>query len=529
MKPELETTIHALCDSLSHLWSLDSFKADSSLWRQASEQAFTEAEETARKLPVTGKVIRGFSGIKVSFSEKYTLKDLIINLLYCSNEEPQSYHSEQLQGAFTTIQKNISNLERKIGEDNKLSYRLEWPVLFKIWSYDEFIEKKKERKAKHPDYNSKYFFNILELITDQLILAEFDPSNRQHFDNWQDVKEGAVNALREIEQLNEYHYEVRIFLNGPLIDQPEEISLYDLSIKGSNTQIFLGYATDDLLTSLSKKGRLSSYIEDSIIGIEKINTVARYRFKIQVEAGEEEYNIHYGYASYLAGMILDSLRLCRPMEDIGIIAIEIYPLSPLAPHIRKTDDYAYDYQSYMAPYTPRRFDFSTTSETPINKEDLESIKKTLSIRLKKDSPKNKKIEYAIKRFRHSIERYSPDDPERLLEYAIALEAIYLSDSSTERNELTYRLRLRAARFLEESYKDRDKLFQLIGNLYSLRSRIAHGEDISSSKKPKDKEKLQQVLNEAPGVLTKSILKIMNEHYEEHNTKEPLFWRKIELQ
>lgn len=217
------------------------------------------------------------------------------------------------------------------------------------------------------------------------------------------------------------------------------------------------------------------------------------------------------------------------MGNIGIIAIEISPLSPFAPHIRKTDDYAYDYQSYIAPYTPRRFHFSTTSETPVNNDDLESIKKTLSIRLKKDSPKNKMIEYAIKRFRNSIERYLPDDPECLLEYAIALEAIYLSDSSTVRGELTYRLSLRVARFLKEDYKDREELFKLIRDLYDLRSKIAHGGDISSSKKKKDKKKLQQVLDQVPIILAKSIFKIMNEHYKEHNTKDPLFWRKIELQ
>lgn len=164
----------------------------------------------------------------------------------------------------------------------------------------------------------------------------------------------------------------------------------------------------------------------------------------------------------------------------------------------------------------------------------QSINRIISIRLRQDSIKNQKIEYAIKRFRNSIERYSPDDPERLLEYAIALEAIYLSDSNTERGELTYRLRLRVARFLKEDYKDREEVFKLIRDLYDLRSKIAHGGDISIStrKKKKDRERdeetLKQVLKEVPSLLAKSILKIMNEHYEEHNTKEPLFWRKIEL-
>jgi hypothetical protein len=534
MTPELETAIYSLCDSLSQLWSLDLFKGDSPLYREGSEKAITEVEETAKRLPITGRVIRGLTGVKVTFSRELDRKSLTKNLLCSSDETPRSYHTDKLQEAFSAIQKHISSIKQEIENDDKLSYRLEYPALFKSRSYDEFIENKKAYKCKYPDYIPNNSGGILELIAKHLVSSEFNPDDRHDFCHWQDIKEGVVNTLREIERLNEYDYEVRIFLNGPLIDQLEDIPWFDLSINNRAAQVFLGYATDDLLTSLANGEKIPSYIQDSIIGVEKINTIARYHVSIPVEAGADEYNIHYGYASYLAEIILDSLRLHRPLDDIGIIAIEIYPLSPFAPHIRKTENNAYNYQSYLAPYKPERFDFSLASVDPLNKEELESISRIILLRLSSDTPKNKKIEYAIKRFRNSIERYSPDDPERLLEYAIALEAIYLNDNSNH-DELTYRLRLRAARFLKENYGDRDKLFKLIGDLYSFRSTVAHGGDISTSTKKKKKErdeeqeKLKQVLEEIPGVLAESILKIMNEHYEEHNTGESLFWRKIELQ
>lgn len=533
MTPELETAIHALCDSLSQLWSLDSFKGDSPLYREGSEKAITEVEETAKRLPITGRVIRGLTGVKVTFSRELDRKILTKNLLWSSNETPSSYHTDKLQEAFSVIQKNISSIKQEIENDDKLSYRLKYPALFKSRSYDEFIENKKIYKGKYPDYIPNHSGSILELIAKHLVSSEFNPDDRHNFCHWQDIKEGVVNTLREIEQLNEYDYEVRIFLNGPLVDQLEDIPWFDLSINKRAAQVFLGYATDDLLTSLAKGERIPSYIQDSIVGVEKINTVARYRVSIPVEASAEEYDIHYRCASYLAEIILDSLRLCRPLDDIGIIAIEIYPLSPFAPHIKKTEKNAYNYQSYLAPYKPERFDFSLTSIVPLKKEELEAVSRAIFLRLPSDTRKNKKIEYAIKRFRNSIERYSPDDPERLLEYAIALEAIYLNDNSNHA-ELTYRLRLRAARFLKENYEDRDKLFKLIGDLYIFRSTVAHGGDISTSSKKKktdkeeENEKLKQVLEEIPGVLAESILKIMNEHYEEHN-RESLFWRKIELQ
>lgn len=536
MTPELETTIHALCDSLSQLWSLDSFKEDYPYWRERPKKAITEAEETATKLPVTGRPIRGLPGVKVTFSEKSDLRDSISNLLNSSYEEPKSYHREQLQGAFAEILKNVSDIKEIACIHDRLTYRIFKGLIgTKIGSWDNFIEWKKSWGTEFPYHAHIYFSAFSKILVEQLKIAGFDPAARQHFDSWEMVKEGTVSALKEIELLNEDSYEIRIFFNGPLIDQSEDVPLINLSKAGRTIRVVLGYATDDLLTPLSNDGRPTSWKGEPVIGVEKINTVAKYKVIIPAKDNEKSYSIEYSYASYLARLILDSLRLCRPLDDIGIITIEIHPLSPFAPHIQKTYDYAYEYQSYMAPYTPKRFDFSPASKAQLTNEELESVSRAILLMLPSITPKNKKIEYAIKRFRNSIERYSPDDPERLLEYAIALEAIYLNDNGTERTELTYRLRLRAARFLKENYEDRDKLFKLIGDLYSFRSTVAHGGDISTSTKKKkrerdeDQEKLKQVLEEIPGVLAESILKIMNEHYEEHNTKESLFWRKIELQ
>uniref|UniRef100_UPI004056A29D hypothetical protein n=1 Tax=Candidatus Electronema sp. TaxID=2698783 RepID=UPI004056A29D len=529
MTTELETTIHALCDSLSQLWSLDLFKVDYLISPEWPKKAVTEAEETATRLPVTGRLIRGLPGVKFTFSQESDLEYSILNLLRCSNEAPKSYHHEQIQGSLTEVQRNISNFAKIILGHDRLIYRsLKESIGLKIGSFNDFIEWKAswENETTYPSWI--YFSSIQKILTKQLITAGFNPNSRQDFSSWELVKEGTVNVLKELELLNEDFYEVRIFFNGPIVDLSEDVPLVDLSIANRDVRVFLGYAPDDLLTPLSNDGRPTSWRCEPVIGVEKINTVARYKVKISAEDNENSYTKEYYYASYAARLILDSLRLCRPIDDIGIIAIEIHPLSLFAPPIPKTYGYAFDYQPYMAPYIPKRFDFSPASAVPLNKEELESVSREILLRLPSDTPKNKKIEYAIKRFRNSIERYSPDDPERLIEYAIALETIYLNDNGTERTELTYRLRLRAARFLKENYEDRDKLFKLIGDLYSFRSTVAHGGDISISAE-KDQEKLRNILKEIPSVLAESILKIMNEHYEEHNTKALLFWRKIELQ
>jgi hypothetical protein len=527
MTPELETAIHALCDSLSQLWSLDSFKEDYPYWRKRPLKAITEAEETAERLPFTGRIIRGLSSVKVVFPEKSDLSDSISNLLNSSYEEPKSYHHEQLQRAFADILKNILDIKEIVCIHDKLTYRiLKGLIGTKIGSWNDFIEWKKSWGDEFPYHSHIFFHAFSKILVEQLKIAGFNPATRQDFSNWGMVKEGTVNALKEIELLDGYCYEIRIFFNGPLVDQSEDVPLLDLSIAKRDVQVFIGYASDDLLTPLSNDGRPASWKGETVIGVEKINTVARYKVEIPVEDNNSSYTKEYGYASYLARLILDSLRLCRPLDDIGIITIEIYPLSLFAPPVPKTYDDAFDYQPYLAHYIPKRFDFSPASIVPLNKEELESISRIILLRLSSDTQKNKKIEYAIKRFRNSIERYSPNDPERLLEYAIALESIYLNDNGTERNELTYRLSLRAARFLKDNYEERRKLFSLISALYKMRSVIAHGNDISDIKKQKDKECLCQVLKEIPAVVAESILKIIKESYDAHNSDD--FWKTIEL-
>ena len=144
MTPELETAIHALCDSLSQLWSIDLFKGDSPLYREGSEKAITEVEETAKRLPITGRVIRGLTGVKVVFSEKSDLSDSISNLLNSSSKEPKSYHHEKLQGALAEVQKNISNFsEIVLSQDSLIYCLLKESIGLKIGSFSDFIEWKK--------------------------------------------------------------------------------------------------------------------------------------------------------------------------------------------------------------------------------------------------------------------------------------------------------------------------------------------------------------------------------------------------
>jgi hypothetical protein len=135
----------------------------------------------------------------------------------------------------------------------------------------------------------------------------------------------------------------------------------------------------------------------------------------------------------------------------------------------------------------------------------------------------------MRRFRASFDRYQPSDPERLLEAAIAFEAILLNDSGDNHQELGYRLRLRAARFLTEHLEERFRIFDLLRDLYNFRSRIAHGETLEDMKTT-DQKKLEVVLKETPEILKKLLLKVMETPELRGLRQEQLgaWWRQVEL-
>lgn len=76
---------------------------------------------------------------------------------------------------------------------------------------------------------------------------------------------------------------------------------------------------------------------------------------------------------------------------------------------------------------------------------------------------------ALRRFDSAYARVADDD--RIIDFWVALEALFLSDTS---RELSYRAALRIARFLGDSSDDRKAIFTLAKKSYDARSKVAHG-------------------------------------------------------
>ena len=85
-----------------------------------------------------------------------------------------------------------------------------------------------------------------------------------------------------------------------------------------------------------------------------------------------------------------------------------------------------------------------------------------------DSKTQGKLQIAIDRWIKSKTYQTPED--KILDLAIAFEALYVPDYS----EVTFKLGVRASRYLEEHRKDREELLAVFREFYKFRSRVVHG-------------------------------------------------------
>ena len=125
--------------------------------------------------------------------------------------------------------------------------------------------------------------------------------------------------------------------------------------------------------------------------------------------------------------------------------------------------------------------------------------------LQDDSIKNRKfLGVAIRRFSYASERFRYED--KLVDYLIAAEALFLSDMTDKPTESTHRLSERVALFLGKSIDERKQIFRFFKQAYSLRSAIVHGGD---PKMPNDingvQMSLQEFVDKLYGYLKESLL------------------------
>lgn len=118
--------------------------------------------------------------------------------------------------------------------------------------------------------------------------------------------------------------------------------------------------------------------------------------------------------------------------------------------------------------------------------------KALYAKMKQTS--NQTFKIACSRLGFGMERRL--DVDKLLDYMIGLESLYLPDGN---DELTFRLSLRIAFVVNQEMAERKKIFKFIRNMYGLRSKIAHG-----SAPSKKFELAKEDISKIEGILRSSL-------------------------
>lgn len=320
-------------------------------------------------------------------------------------------------------------------------------------------------------------------------------------DGWGRIPDFILDDLSALADISDYVYHALVYLNGPLIDM-EKIVLVDLGWNDGlllRDQITLSPASDEDLALAAQEHPTPARLP---YGVQNSNTILRFTLALSADAPVEEYRRLYPFAVDVAIRVLDAIRLVAG-GDLGISYVKLISAADLTP--AAPTNYAWEYQPEYAVYIPRRTVFKAPSVADsLAEESVVILQRLVLHRLGETDLKGFPV--AIRRFRDSYERYDSEDPERLLDLAIALEALFLNDEDTK-EQLRFRLSLRIARFLEPDPDARIPIFRSVRDLYDMRSKLAHGATVHSLK-TKDKTRLLALQAEAPTITRRAIAKMI---------------------
>ncbi len=144
----------------------------------------------------------------------------------------------------------------------------------------------------------------------------------------------------------------------------------------------------------------------------------------------------------------------------------------------------------------------------LNKKEVDKFK-SFWFKLNDARVKNRQfLSIASKRFSQAISRDNEED--KIIDFLICAEALFLNDIGNIQGELKYRLAQRAANFLEKNAEKRMAIFKFMKSIYDLRSQIVHGEAIKLPKKEDGtKYSLKECCEVIEQYLRKALKKAVN--------------------
>jgi hypothetical protein len=145
-------------------------------------------------------------------------------------------------------------------------------------------------------------------------------------------------------------------------------------------------------------------------------------------------------------------------------------------------------------------------------EGYDSLPKLYKMFKSLDDRKQRYFRVPLERLNTAIRRVSQVDS--AIETGIALEALFLSDQNDDRGELTFRLRVRGARYLHGLLESRIAVFRTLGLLYRLRSIAVHTGILPPEI---DGHNVGEILNQGYQITANAIIGLINNGIPDWNT------------
>lgn len=298
------------------------------------------------------------------------------------------------------------------------------------------------------------------------------------FDQVDAMTEALSARLARLASQEVFRYQALAYFNGPPLDTDAPVVLFPEGVVYDAEgpvpiwapRLALVAATD---THLEHALAASYQPRELPVGMDRCNLVLEIDFELPTSAPPGRFYDLYPNGVRLAEAVLEALRLLRP-EDLGMSHFTIRSTAPHTPWAA-TGQWV-DAGARASEWTPRRAAYAPVPPAPLTSDDAAVL--PLLCEHAVWPPEVRGLAIARRRFRDAYERYAADDPERLLEHAITLEAVLLNDQGSK-GELQFRLAVRAARLLGRDLTERREIALTVRDLYDARSRLAHGAALAS--------------------------------------------------
>lgn len=344
-----------------------------------------------------------------------------------------------------------------------------------------------QRTADLPDAD-EHFSDLNETQRAFLILTtlatRLSTAAEAEGDDWEAIGHRVGDDLSELAARTHDRYVLRGYLNSPPVAPNESHALGEFEWGSTGYHMRLVHASDDLLERAFAERSVPNPLP---VALSRANSVAEVEFTVPVGVTSEEASNHAEQAVELINHLEDALRLLRG-EDLGVVMIAPERQNWASP--RLPEDAFWDRNEDALVYFPKRGFFGDPASGHLEADKIESISAVLDRLVEGVSVHG--FGLALRRFRATYDRYAPGDYEFLLDSAIAFEALFLNDGDNK--ELRYKLANRVARFLADDLETRKSIAKRMKDLYDVRSKIAHGDEVDVADMGQSKSKKRKFAN-----------------------------------